>query len=223
MAAHDPLPSASPYLRPPLQLKPGALLALLLIAGAHLAAIAGFLQLRAKVPPAVSPPPVMVRFLGAVAPEPVVEPPPPPPKPETPKPKPTIIASAQPTASAIEVPVEPEPQPEPTPAPQAPQAEAAPQIVPPNFVAAYLNNPAPAYPAMSIRLREQGTVMLLVLVSAGGSAEQVQVEQSSGFARLDAAAVEVVKRRWRFVPARQGEQAVAAWVRIPLSFELKQQ
>ena len=219
MAVHDPMPPT--YLRQPWTLRPGAVAALLLIGGLHAAAIAGFLQMRASVPPPRAPAPIMVRFLGAVAPEPVVEPPPPPPKPDTPKPKPTIIASAQPTASAIEVPVEPEPPSEPTPAPQAPQAEPAPAVIPPNFVAAYLNNPAPAYPPMSIRLREEGTVMLLVLVSATGTAEQVQVETSSGFSRLDTAAVDVVKRRWRFVPARQGELAVSAWVRIPLSFELK--
>lgn len=221
MAVNDPMPTN--YRRQPLKLSAGAVVALLLISGLHAAAIAGFLQLRASTPPPLAPQPIMVSFLTAVAPQPVVEPPPPPPPPDTPKPKPkpTIIASAQPTASAIEVPVEPEPVPEAAPAPQAPEAAPA-AIVPPDFVAAYLNNPAPAYPPMSIRLREEGTVMLLVLVSAAGGAEQVQLETSSGFARLDAAAVDVVKRRWRFVPAKQGELAVAAWVRIPLSFELKQ-
>ena len=54
-----------------------------------------------------------------------------------------------------------------------------------------------------------------------GKAEQERVEQSSGFARLDEAAVEVVQKRWRFVPAQEDGRAVAAWVLVPMIFELK--
>lgn len=186
---------------------------LLLIAGLHVLALAALLIAR-ELPPAPKPlPTLMVSLISA-------SPPPPPPQAKR-KPEPKMIATPAPTPAAIQAPpIEENPAVDPPPAPPPAVAEPAP-VIPPNFVAAYLNNPAPMYPAMSIRLREEGTVMLLVLVSAAGSAEQVQVEQSSGFARLDDAAAEVVKRRWRFVPARQGEQAVAAWVRIPLSFELK--
>ena len=49
-----------------------------------------------------------------------------------------------------------------------------------------------------------------------------QVERSSGYPRLDEAAVAVVRDRWRFVPARRGEEALAAWVRVPISFERNQ-
>ena len=94
-------------------------------------------------------------------------------------------------------------------------------IVPPNFVAAYLNNPGPAYPCLSKRQNEQGEVMLRVLVSAAGRAEQVLIERSSGFSRLDEAAKDVVLKRWRFVPAKQGDQAISAWVLVPIQFELK--
>jgi protein TonB len=115
------------------------------------------------------------------------------------------------------------PQPSaPAPAPTAgPPAPASAATTPPNFTAAYLNNPGPQYPYASRRQREQGVVRLKVLVSADGLAEQVLVDRTSGFANLDAAAVEVVKKRWRFVPAKQGDRAVSAWVAIPMQFELK--
>jgi len=93
-------------------------------------------------------------------------------------------------------------------------------IVPPNFNAAYLDNPAPDYPPLARRNREQGRVVLRVLVTAGGGADTVELRTSSGSARLDQAAIDTVKR-WRFVPARQGEQAVAAWVLVPIAFSLE--
>jgi len=92
-------------------------------------------------------------------------------------------------------------------------------VIAPVFDAAYLNNPAPSYPALARRLREQGTVVLRVLVSADGSAQQVELQRSSGWPRLDRIARQTV-RQWRFVPARQGPLAVAAWVLIPIEFSL---
>lgn len=95
----------------------------------------------------------------------------------------------------------------------------APAETPPVFNAAYLDNPAPAYPALSRRSGEQGRVLLRVLVNAAGRADDVQLRSSSGSARLDEAARETV-RRWRFVPARRGDEAVPAWVLVPISFSL---
>jgi protein TonB len=93
-------------------------------------------------------------------------------------------------------------------------------VVPPRFNAAYLRNPAPAYPVGSLRRKEQGKVVLRVLVDAGGGAEAVNVQTSSGYDRLDAAALETVKQ-WKFVPARQGDKSVPAWVLVPISFSLE--
>lgn len=105
--------------------------------------------------------------------------------------------------------------------PAAPHAEApAGPTEPPIFDAAYLNNPAPAYPAISYRLGEQGRVELRVHVTADGRADAVELIRSSGYERLDQAAREAVQG-WRFAPARQDGGAVAAWVRVPLRFSLK--
>ncbi len=99
-------------------------------------------------------------------------------------------------------------------------APTATPVIPPHANADYLENPPPAYPPLSRRLGEQGKVMLRVLVNANGMADTVELKSSSGSSRLDEAALATV-RRWRFVPARQGEQPVAAWTLIPITFSLK--
>jgi protein TonB len=102
----------------------------------------------------------------------------------------------------------------------APAAEAEPPpTTPPSYGAAYLHNPPPVYPPLSKRAGEQGKVILRVLVTAHGVAETVAIGTTSGSQRLDEAAVETVKR-WRFLPARQGDHAVAAWVLVPIAFIL---
>lgn len=106
-----------------------------------------------------------------------------------------------------------EAQPAPTPAPAPVSA--------PRFDAAYLSNPAPAYPPLSRRMEEEGKVLLRVHVTPEGTASEVNIARSSGFTRLDDAAQNAV-RRWRFVPAKQGDKAVAAWVNVPIAFKLDQ-
>lgn len=98
-------------------------------------------------------------------------------------------------------------------------AEAEPVIEPPKFGAAYLNNPAPTYPPMARRLGEQGRVLLKVLVSESGNAEKVQIENSSGYSKLDQAAIEAVKQ-WTFVPAKRSNEAISAYVLVPIKFSL---
>ena len=93
------------------------------------------------------------------------------------------------------------------------------KIEPPRFGVSYLNNPAPDYPAMSRRIGEEGRVLMKVLVSAEGAAEDVQIEKSSGSERLDNAAIQAVKR-WRFIPAKKNNQAFSAYVMVPMKFSL---
>ena len=93
------------------------------------------------------------------------------------------------------------------------------KIEPPRFGVSYLINPAPDYPAMSRRIGEEGRVLMKVLVSADGAAEDVQIEKSSGSERLDNAAMQAVKR-WRFIPAKKNNQALSAYVMVPMKFSL---
>ncbi|WP_051361786.1 energy transducer TonB [Solimonas soli] len=223
MTASLAMPS---YLRTRRAIDPRHAAAFGLIAALHVAALAALFIARDAPRPPQAIQPMMVTFISEAPPRP--EPAPPPPETLKPKPQPKMIATPKPTPAAITAPPLDEPtvderpveQAPPTPAPAAPAAP--PETVPPNFVAAYLNNPGPKYPQMSMKLREQGTVMLLVLVSAEGRADKVTVESSSGHSRLDDAAIDVVKRYWRFVPAKQGDKAVAAWVKVPITFELNQ-
>ena len=83
----------------------------------------------------------------------------------------------------------------------------------------YLRNPPPKYPAESRKLREEGVVLLKVAVTAEGRAADVQLQRSSGFARLDDAALKAV-RRWEFNPARLGATSIACAVEVPVRFGL---
>lgn len=186
--------------------------------------------------------PLVVSLIEAPQPEAAVEPPTPlparpmpaqPTRPPQPMVVPPVLAVPESRPAEIEVaPAPPEPvamapipPPIATPVP-VPVASAAivtsapPPVEPPRFDADYLDNPAPAYPPLSRRLGEQGEVLLRVHVEANGSASRIEIRKSSGFERLDQAAAKAV-RTWRFAPARQGGNAVAAWVVVPVSFSVR--
>ncbi len=172
------------------------------------------------------PPSIAVRLLPA---EEVKRPPPPPPPPPkvAPRPQPVrpqpILVARQPVEAAPAFVVAPQPPPPlqaPAPNLTAPPAPPAPVVVAARFDADYLHNPKPVYPAVARRNGEEGKVLLKVRVSAEGAALDVEVKQSSGFARLDTAAREAVAR-WRFVPARRGDEAVESWVVVPITFSLE--
>jgi TonB family protein len=80
-------------------------------------------------------------------------------------------------------------------------------------------NARPIYPTLSKRLNEQGTVDLRILVTSTGEVGALEVRNSSGFERLDQAAVEAVKT-WRFNPATVDGKPVDAWYLIPVTFKL---
>lgn len=167
--------------------------------------------------------PIMVSLLQPKA----VEPPKTPAKPKPvvkqtlrhsePKPQPLLTTAAPESAPAtIQAPPPPPPAP---PEPVAAKAPPAP-VIPPQFNADYLNNPAPRYPALSRRLGEEGRVVLRVLVDERGLPARVELRNSSGHDRLDEVALETV-RQWKFVPARRGDVPVSAWVLVPVSFSLR--
>ena len=157
--------------------------------------------------PAVIIPPEPPKAKPSPQQKPAAKPPPQP----TPAPLP-VLASKEPTPAS---PVAPAPVPPPRPAPPA----VPEPVSTPRFDAAYLNNPKPAYPMLARRNGDEGKVLLRVHVSAEGHAQEVQVQTGSGSPALDRAAREAVLS-WRFVPARQGAQAVAAWVLVPIVFKL---
>ena len=187
----------------------------------HVAAAGALLSYEPARSALLASAPLMVQLISPPRPEakPPAEPPKPRPlaKPRPPEPLPIVTAPVEtPAPSPILAPPPPPPPPEP-----APVVVAPPVIVTaPIFAADYLDNPSPTYPSLSRRNGEQGRVVLRVLVNPGGRADDVQVRTSSGHPRLDEAARDTV-RGWRFVPARRGDEPVAAWVLIPISFGLE--
>lgn len=83
----------------------------------------------------------------------------------------------------------------------------------------YLLAPQPEYPALSKRMGEQGRVVLRILVDEKGVPEQVLVQHSSGFARLDEAARQAMLRAL-FKPHLDDGRALAVYVIVPLNFQL---
>jgi len=81
------------------------------------------------------------------------------------------------------------------------------------------NRVDPTYPPASRRAGEEGTVRLKVLVDTNGKASNVQVTQSSGFTRLDQAAMDAV-RKWRFVAATDGTNKIQAYTQVAVTFKL---
>ena len=81
------------------------------------------------------------------------------------------------------------------------------------------NRVDPVYPPASRRAGEEGTVRLKVLVDTSGRASNVAVTQSSGFTRLDQAAMDAV-RKWRFVAATDGTNKIQAYTQVAVTFKL---
>lgn len=181
------------------------------------------------VPPVpVPPPPPVAEVRPPRSATPVARPatasPPPAPQlaaPASPDPAPNAPTAAPVAAAplpAITQPVSPAPV-----AARAdirPAAPAAPTLELPSSDADYLHNPKPAYPALSRRLGEQGTVQVRVLIGADGVPQKADIQKSSGFDRLDQAAL-ATAMAWRYVPGKRSGTPEAMWFTVPIAFVLK--
>jgi protein TonB len=78
----------------------------------------------------------------------------------------------------------------------------------------------PEYPPASRRAGEAGTVNLRCFVQESGKCTEVTVVKSSGFDKLDEAAVKEVQRNWKFVPGKEDGKPVAAWHTFAVTFRL---
>lgn len=103
----------------------------------------------------------------------------------------------------------------PTPAPAAPA-----KVELPSSDADYLSNPKPSYPPMSRRLGEQGKAVVRVLIGADGLPQKAELKQSSGFERLDQAALATVMK-WRYVPGKRGGVPEPMSFNVPITFILE--
>ena len=78
----------------------------------------------------------------------------------------------------------------------------------------------PEYPPASRRAGEEGTVNLQVYVLENGRAGEIKIAKSSGFPKLDEAAVKEVQRNWRFVPGKEDGKPVPMWHIFAVTFRL---
>ena len=101
----------------------------------------------------------------------------------------------------------------------APSAAPA-KVVLPSSDAEYLNNPKPPYPPMSKRLSEQGNVMVRIYIDADGLPQKAELQKTSGFERLDQAALAVVMK-WRYVPGKRNGVPEAMWMGTTIKFILE--
>jgi len=140
------------------------------------------------------------------------EPPPPPPKMEIPPPfvpAPDIAIEAPIQTTAIQVTRQEAPPPPPPP----PAPRTQPKQDPRHPFS------KPEFPPTSRRLGEEGTVVLLLLVTEDGRIADAKVDKSSGFPRLDDAALRESKR-WRAIPGKEGDKPIASWGRFAITFRL---
>jgi len=79
--------------------------------------------------------------------------------------------------------------------------------------------PPPKYPKSALEAKQEGKVMLRLLVGTDGRAKRVEVETSSSSAALDEAAMDAASG-WTFNPARRNGEPVEGWVLVPVTFAL---
>lgn len=206
---------------------------LTVVIGVHLVVAVLLLQLEPVRSAVIAAAPITVRLLTPSKPQAEILPQPLPVTPRVQKVRPvetrriTTVVTEAPTPFVTLAPLAEPPRVAPsepvvagTRVPDVPPAPPPASVTPPSFNAGYLNNPPPAYPALSRRTGEEGKVVLRVFVDEQGLPAQVQMRTSSGHARLDDVAMTTV-RQWRFVPARRGDTPVSAWVLVPISFTLR--
>jgi protein TonB len=191
---------------------------------AHAVAVLGLLDASRLREVVVDAKPLFLAVVDAPAPVAPPRPLPPPPSAKIPPPQlalPLIATEAAPAPAPLVAQVPPPPPPAvpaaPLDAPPAP-APSLPRTIPPSAIE-YIVPPAPVYSRISARMRESGRAVVRVFIDEGGLPRSVQLATSTGFARLDDAALAAV-RHCRFKPYLESGVAVAAWANIPIEFEL---
>jgi protein TonB len=195
----------------------------------HGIAIVGFMNASRLRDAVAEASPIFLAVVDAPAP---MAPPrslPPPPRLRVPAPPPLELPLIAPEPSSSPSPLVAQvAAPTPPPAPMAQVVELAPVQAPapasrtiPASAVQYLMPPAPVYSRISARMKESGKALIRVYIDETGMPRNVQLAVSTGFSRLDDAALAAV-RNCRFKPYLENGVAVAGWAAIPIEFELPQ-
>jgi periplasmic protein TonB len=183
-------------------------------------------QLQLPVAPKETQPPAKPPVKQVVAKPAVVKPAPPVPQKQAP---PQILAVETPTTVPnAPAPVQIAPV-APVSAPSVPVAAVAtpaavsataPVVkVQPSTDADDLYNPNKRYPRMSITMGEQGVVMVRILIGANGLPIKAELQKTSGFERLDQAALEFVMQS-RYKPGTLNGVANEMWMGRTVTYNL---
>ena len=140
---------------------------------------------------------------------------PPPPPPDLVKPPPPVA-------------IGPEFQVATAPPPPVTTVAKAPPAPPPKAVASsdplrpiMRTHTLPPYPPISVRLNEQGTTLMEVHITTEGNVDDCKVVQTSSSERLDSAACDYVKSRWRWQPPTNQGTPTAVSTRVSVKWDLK--
>lgn len=210
--------------RTPPPFRPERAAGLAFVVALHAAALWGLWQHR-LLPDAQEAVTLFVNFITPPPPKKREEPkPPPPPKPRPiEKPQPRQIVAETPVVAPAD-PVAPPPPPRPAPAIEAPPAPpprpAEPVMLGGELSVACPERTPPRYPHHSRRMGEEGSVVLRVELDEHGNVSTARVATSSGFARLDEAALAAV-RGWRCVPPMHHGRPARAVAVQPFNFVLQ--
>ena len=82
------------------------------------------------------------------------------------------------------------------------------------------NRAALDYPLESVIESEEGTVGLKIFLFEDGTMRDAVVEKSSGFWRLDDAAIDYVKEKWKYA-GKKGDDVMPTEVRVNVTFDLR--
>ena len=127
-------------------------------------------------------------------------------------PPPMLVVSVAEPVAAVAAPAPPAPAPAPAPAPTTVQGG--------DLGTQMMSGKPPRYPIESRRKREEGTVVLALVLGLDGRVESISISRSSGFVRLDEAARDAV-RSWRWAPTIRGGQPVKVRGVVEIPFVLQ--
>ncbi len=147
------------------------------------------------------------------------EPPPPPPTVETPPPyvpPPDIVIDLPTSTKGPTTALVVTDKPRPVAPPPSPVVKKAPEIDP-----RYKRRFQPDYPPTSRRLGEEGSVVVQILVGPDGKVSDGKIQKSSGFPRLDEAALKHALRAWRFTPGTEDGKPVSVWHSVKVTFRIE--
>lgn len=136
---------------------------------------------------------------------------------------PPVVAIPSPASPLVTAPAPPTPLAAPAPSAAASasaMSSGAGPVSVANMSTNLLNGKAPAYPMASRRKREEGMVILRLVISEDGRVADIAINRSSGFSLLDEAAIAAV-RKWRWSPTMRDGKPVPITGLVQIPFVLK--